>query len=106
MRYIFAAAAMFLAAGSAIAGEANADLMDRIERVVELPASAAPLNEYRRYYSWANKGRTVLALYAVDDSPGRTWLPRSKMPIIIDEACKVIVFDFDVVANAPVNLTC
>lgn len=47
---------MFLTAGSAMADEANAELMDRIEGVVELPASAAPLSEYRRYYSWAKKG--------------------------------------------------
>lgn len=97
---------MFLTAGSAMADEANAELMDRIEGVVELPASAAPLSEYRRYYAWAKKGRTVLVLYALGDRPERTWLPKSKMPIVIDQGCRVIVFDFDVVANRPVDLTC
>lgn len=95
-----------MAGGSAAAGTPNDEMMDRIERAVELPPSAAPLSEYRRYYAWAKKGRTVLVLYALGDHPERTWVAKEKMPIIIDQGCRVVVFDYDVAANTAVNLTC
>lgn len=82
-------ASIFMAAGSASAGTSNEALMDRIERVVAMPQAAAPLSEYRRYYAWDKKGRTVLVLYALGDHPQRTWVPKEKMPIIIDQDCRL-----------------
>ena len=60
---ILAAAAFFLTAGI----EPEEQLMNEIERHVQLPKGAYPLNDYARYYSYSEAGK-VIGIYVI---PGR-----------------------------------
>lgn len=76
--------------------------MDRIERIVVLPAGAAPLTNYGRYYAWEQRTdgvRKVLAVYVFERQPQRHWVAQNQLPLIMDGGCAIISVTFDVAAG-------
>ena len=72
-------------------------IMDKIEGAGRLPAGAAPLTAYARYYAWADIQKTkVTAVYVKFDPPGRSWVDFDDLPMIADGACGVIELVYDV----------
>jgi hypothetical protein len=75
-------------------------LMDTIERLIQLPSNARPLNSYHRYYSWSDNKTKVKALFLSGQAPGRSWTARSEFPSpVMDGGCGVIFLEFDVATN-------
>ena len=50
------------------------EIMDRIEQSVRLPAGAAPLQKYARYYAWDKHGDVSADFFMHDDDE----MPRAK----------------------------
>jgi hypothetical protein len=83
-------------------------LMDEIEGTVDLrsaymanwsPPSA--IGSYDRYYAWAQKGRTVEAVYIqADGKAGRLWVSSmDKLPVRFDGGCSFIRIRYELRAR-------
>jgi hypothetical protein len=83
---ILLAALLAPTSSSAPATAANEALMDEIERQVQLPTDAEPLDHYGRYYRFAGKGQ-VQAVYMLP--PERT----TPDPRPADWGCEDLVLD-------------
>jgi hypothetical protein len=72
-------------------------LMDQIERTVTLPAGAAPLDRYTRFYTYERNGSVLgqyIATRMLKDGPnGRRWI--ANMQTISDGGCNVVNVRFD-----------
>lgn len=88
------------------AADAEDRLMAKIEKQIRLPRGAANITTYRRHYAWSDKRDTVYAVYERGGRPARLWLLLEEMPIILDGGCNVVTFDYDVVRDRPLNVTC
>jgi hypothetical protein len=93
----------FLLLGAAAAPSPEPEaLMDRIESAVVLPAGAAPLSSYGRYYAWEDRSdgvRKVLGVYVVEPQPQRRWVTQNELPAVMDGGCDVVSVMFDLATD-------
>ena len=97
--------------GLTATGSEQQQLMDRIEREVQLPQGAGPLASYARSYAWQQSndgGRKVLGYYEnlTGAAPGRRWVTERDFPGIMDGGCGVIRFSYDPATHRFENLSC
>ena len=96
--------AILIVACSKNAEAPHKSTMDTVERQVQLPIGAAPLDEYARYY--AVDGNEIVAIYISLVDPTnpyynlqrgqRRWLAdHRKLPLINDGGCSVISFRYN-----------
>ena len=104
------AAALCVGACSASNPEQDA-VMKAIEAQVSLPAGAAPLRDYVRYYAWEQDRRTadakVAAAYLLHDGvPGRRWVTREELPLQIDGGCSFVSLTYTLSENRIERVEC
>ncbi len=75
--------------------------MDDIEAHVKMPRGARPIEEYKRYYRWADESgeKKVVALFLLREGGGRQWVTRDQMPGVLDGGCGNIDVQYDVEAK-------
>jgi len=85
--------------------------MNRIEGLIVLPAEAAPLADYGRYYAWDSDSpdrRRVIGVYARLDTAisGRHWVAKSDLPSALDGGCGIITLVYDAEADRIESVAC
>ena len=86
-------------------------VMNRIESLAVLPADAAPLADYDRYYAWdddAADRRRVIGVYTRFRAPtgGRHWIAKSDLPVILDGGCGIVTLVYDAEADRIESVAC
>src|SRR3954462_9728332 len=79
---------------------AQEGLMDRIERVVQMPKGASDLASYSRNYAWHDENgvRTVRGVYdrlTSNRAGGRRWVAERDLPLVIDGGCGIVTLSYD-----------
>ena len=74
-----------------------AAIMDKIEATRRMPAAAAPVAAYVRFYAWADIQKTkVTAVFVKSETPGRRWVDFDDLPMVMDGGCRVVELVYDV----------
>ncbi|HYD11443.1 MAG TPA: hypothetical protein VEC11_01200 [Allosphingosinicella sp.] len=86
-------------------------IMTRIEREIRLPAGAAPLASYARFYAWQEREdgrRKVIGVWlgAGERTPGRRWATENEFPLILDGGCGLVTLSYDADAQRIEHVTC
>ena len=91
----------------AAADPALAPVMDRIEKAVAMPASARPIADYARFYSWADTARTkVTAVFLLGGAANRKWIGFDELPMPIEAGCAYVSLVFDAPTGRVEELDC
>lgn len=71
-------------------------LMELVEQTATLPAGAAHIAQYDRYYTYMGD-RTVIGIYVRSDTLAghRRWVSQKEMPQISGGGCSVVTVFFD-----------
>lgn len=76
-------------------------LMNDIERQLQLPKRAQPLQDYDRFYALGPRGKRVIGVYVLSSNAGqRRWLEDyRKLPSILDGGCSIVNVRYDIAAK-------
>ncbi len=107
-RTLVLSALLLASPSSAKDGPQNA-LMDRVERLAQMPKGSFQIDKYARYYAFGAH-RRVIGVYITDVDPKNRsydlavgkhrWVDVARnLPVIMDGGCSVVTVQFDLQTN-------
>jgi hypothetical protein len=69
--------------------------LDPVERGLQMPPGAKPLEQYSRSYFYIDGGKKVMGVFTTLRPPGRRWTHGNPGPFLADGGCAIVTVVID-----------